>query len=155
VKVVGAIVALAVIPLVVMAVHGSSPWLAKKLVRRAARRLPEPYGERYQEEWLAELAAMPDGGLTTLVFALCIRLRIGSMQRRLSVPSMPPADSTAEQLRRKRLTPIREAQARNPAQVRELLAAYNDFTREAREAKTPERRRVVVGRKMVWRFRER
>jgi hypothetical protein len=97
-KIVGAIVVLVAVPLVVMALHGSSPWLARKLVRQAARRLPEPYGERYQEEWQAELAAMPDGGLITLVFALCIRLRVGNMKRRLNAPSISKPEQQPEQL---------------------------------------------------------
>jgi hypothetical protein len=40
---------------------------------------------RYEEEWLAELDAMPDGGLATLAFAFFIRIRIGSMERRLGL----------------------------------------------------------------------
>jgi AcrR family transcriptional regulator len=48
-----------------------SPWLAKKVVIRAARRLPPGYQERYQEEWTAEIEAMGNGaGIGPLVFAL-------------------------------------------------------------------------------------
>jgi AcrR family transcriptional regulator len=50
---------------------GMSPWLAKKLVNRAARRLPPGHQERYQEEWTAEIEAMGNGaGIGPLVFAL-------------------------------------------------------------------------------------
>jgi tetracycline repressor-like protein len=46
-------------------------WLAKKLVTRAARRLPPGHQERYQEEWTAEIEAMGGGaGIGPLVFAL-------------------------------------------------------------------------------------
>jgi hypothetical protein len=88
-KVVGAILVLVIVPLLVMALHGSSPWLAKKLIQRTARRLPGPYGDRYEEEWLGELAAMPDGGLATLVYALFIRLGAARMGRALGVSSAP------------------------------------------------------------------
>jgi hypothetical protein len=96
-KIVGAIAVLVFVPLVVMALHGSSPWLARKLVSQAARRLPEPFDERYSEEWLAELDAMPDGGVTTLVFAFCIRLRVGSMERKLTASSPPVPEQASSQ----------------------------------------------------------
>jgi hypothetical protein len=85
VRLIGAIAVLVLVPLIVMALHGSSSWLARKLVRRAARRPPGPYADRYEEEWLAELDAMPDGGLATLAFTFFIRIRIGSMERRLGL----------------------------------------------------------------------
>jgi hypothetical protein len=40
---------------------------------------------------------MPDGGLTTLVFALFIRIRVGSMERRLSVPSISKPNPQVEE----------------------------------------------------------
>jgi AcrR family transcriptional regulator len=48
-----------------------APWLAKKLVARAAHRLPSGLEERYQEEWTAEIDAMGSGaGIGPLVLAV-------------------------------------------------------------------------------------
>src|SRR4051812_22664273 len=46
------------------------PYLARAVARAAARRLPVEHGDRYEEEWLAELAAYSDRPLTSLVRAL-------------------------------------------------------------------------------------
>jgi hypothetical protein len=45
------------------------PWLAERLVRRAARRIPQAERPRGEEEWLEELASKP-GGLVKLLWAL-------------------------------------------------------------------------------------
>jgi hypothetical protein len=47
-------------------------WLAERLVRRAARRLPPAHRHRYAEEWLAELAALRDRNLSALLWALWV-----------------------------------------------------------------------------------
>jgi hypothetical protein len=66
------------------------PWLAEKLVRRAARRLPEAERPRWEEEWLEELASKP-GGLAKLLWALW-RLPLlrgsGEMGRLLGAPAI-------------------------------------------------------------------
>jgi hypothetical protein len=46
------------------------PWIAARLVRRAAARLPAERRARYAEEWAAELSALPGGKLTKLAFGL-------------------------------------------------------------------------------------
>lgn len=48
-------VAAALLGLIVNELYGWLPWLGARLVRRAARFLPDEYRERYEEEWLAEL----------------------------------------------------------------------------------------------------
>lgn len=45
------------------------PWVAQRLIRRAALRLPSESSQRYCEEWLAELDALPGKGVSKLAFA--------------------------------------------------------------------------------------
>jgi hypothetical protein len=47
-------------------------WLAKRLVRRAARSLPEAHRRRYEEEWLAELDEFRGRNLSALLWALWV-----------------------------------------------------------------------------------
>src|SRR5579884_902885 len=54
------------------------PWLAERVVERAAGRMPPQLSERYREEWLGELGAVPGRGVSKLVFALRVLLRAGS-----------------------------------------------------------------------------
>jgi DNA-binding transcriptional MerR regulator len=64
--------------LLVPSALGVAPWLAKKLVRRRARRLPSPHCERYAEEWTAEIEAMgSNAGIGALIFAVvsCFKAR--------------------------------------------------------------------------------
>jgi DNA-binding transcriptional MerR regulator len=66
--------------LLVPSALGIAPWLAKKVVRRRARRLPSPYGERYEEEWTAEIEAMGDNaGIGALIFAVVSGFRAKEM----------------------------------------------------------------------------
>ena len=46
------------------------PWIAARLVQRAAARLPAERRARYAEEWAAEFSALPGGKLTKLAFGL-------------------------------------------------------------------------------------
>lgn len=46
------------------------PWVATRLIRRAAGHLPLRYRARYVEEWKAEFNALPGGKLTKLLFGL-------------------------------------------------------------------------------------
>ena len=48
------------------------PWVGKRLIRQAARRLPLQYRARYEEEWQAEFEVFPGGKLTKLLFGLRI-----------------------------------------------------------------------------------
>src|SRR5207247_4491238 len=47
-------------------------WLAERLVRSAARRLPPAYRRRYQEEWLAELGELRGRNVSALLWALWV-----------------------------------------------------------------------------------
>jgi RNA polymerase sigma-B factor len=59
------------------------PHLARWLVRSAARRLQEQERDRYEEEWLAELAAWSDRPLSALGKAAHIRWRAREMRASL------------------------------------------------------------------------
>src|SRR5437016_5244284 len=64
------------------------PWLAARLVRAAARALPPDARERYAEEWLAELDAVP-GKLSKLALAVRVFARAPATAAALS--GLPPA----------------------------------------------------------------
>jgi DNA-binding NarL/FixJ family response regulator len=57
------------------------PWLAAWVVRRAARKLPAKHQRRFEEEWLAELTAVPGVMVFKLRFALGVSLRARSTSR--------------------------------------------------------------------------
>lgn len=59
------------------------PHLARWLVRSAVRRLQEEERDRYEEEWLAELAAWSDRPLSALGKAAHIRWRVREMRASL------------------------------------------------------------------------
>jgi hypothetical protein len=69
-----------VVPLLLSEFLDWCPWLARRLVHRAAWRLPDPDRARYQEEWLAELGQVP-GKLAPLTMALGIAARAGRLGR--------------------------------------------------------------------------
>jgi lipopolysaccharide/colanic/teichoic acid biosynthesis glycosyltransferase len=48
------------------------PWLARRLVRRAVRKLPSDVKDRYLDEWLAELDALPGRGVSKFLWAIQI-----------------------------------------------------------------------------------
>ena len=60
--------------------RGWLPHLARAVVRRAARRLPPAHRERYEDEWLAELAAYSDRRLTALVRACSLWIGARAMR---------------------------------------------------------------------------
>ena len=60
--------------------RGWLPHLARAVVRTAARRLPPAYRERYEDEWLAELAAYSDRRLTALVRACSLWIGARAMR---------------------------------------------------------------------------
>jgi hypothetical protein len=59
------------------------PWIARRLTRRAARKLPPDSRERYESEWLAELQALPGRGISSLIFA--VRIHIGAPRVRQEI----------------------------------------------------------------------
>lgn len=59
------------------------PWLAERLLRWGARGLPEAYQERYVEDWLGELDAVP-GSLWKVAFAVQVLVRVPATQRALT-----------------------------------------------------------------------
>ncbi len=59
------------------------PHLARNLVRSAARRLPPDTRARYEEEWLAELAAWEDRPLSALAKAAHLRWNANSIRESL------------------------------------------------------------------------
>jgi lipopolysaccharide/colanic/teichoic acid biosynthesis glycosyltransferase len=77
-------VAAALLGLIVNELYGWLPWLGARLVRRAARFLPDEYRERYEEEWLAELQALPTRGLASVFFAVSTLVGAPKTARALS-----------------------------------------------------------------------
>jgi S-adenosyl methyltransferase len=89
-----------VLPLVLAEFGDWCPWIAVRLVRWAARRLPDPASQsRYEEEWTANLNQVP-GSLARLVAAVgylaCLPAMRRSVRRRL-MQSVLPADLQATQ----------------------------------------------------------
>jgi hypothetical protein len=78
------IVAAAFLNLVVAELFDWCAWLAERLIRRAARRLPKAARERYQDEWLGELDAIPGRGVSLLIFALWISVGASRTCRELA-----------------------------------------------------------------------
>ena len=76
------------VPLLHKDLEEGVPWLAGRLVRRAARKLPVEHQRRFEEEWLAELMAIPGGMVFQLRFASVVLLQARSMSRRM--PGLPP-----------------------------------------------------------------
>jgi hypothetical protein len=68
-------------PLLIKDLEAGTPWLAIWVIRRIARRMPDGYQERYEEEWLAELDAVPGVFMFKLCFALRIALRSRAIRR--------------------------------------------------------------------------
>jgi lipopolysaccharide/colanic/teichoic acid biosynthesis glycosyltransferase len=55
------------------------------MIKRAASPLPQPYSDRYREEWLRELQELPDGPVTRLIWVLPLVIRRASLARELGV----------------------------------------------------------------------
>jgi hypothetical protein len=76
------------IPLLQDEVKEVLPWLAERLVRRAARRMPEEVRDDYANEWVAELYGKP-GRIAKLWFAAKIARGAGKTGR--EELGLPPA----------------------------------------------------------------
>lgn len=76
-------IASGLIKIAVADLAGWFPWMAKRLVRASALTLPIEAQHRYEDEWLAELDTLPGHGLSSLIFALRIRVRARSVGRAL------------------------------------------------------------------------
>jgi putative nucleotidyltransferase with HDIG domain len=69
--------------LIIDEVRAWLPHFSAWLIRQAARRLPGSHGERYAEEWLAELEALADRQMTALLFATRVFVRAGQTRAQL------------------------------------------------------------------------
>lgn len=69
------------LPLLVVELRESAPWLAEKLIRLSARRLPENERERWEEDWLGGLNDLP-GKLPRLLWAFGVVRWTGHRLRR-------------------------------------------------------------------------
>jgi hypothetical protein len=76
-----------VVPLALGELTDLFPWLAKRLIRWATRRLPEQERPRWEEEWLGELEERP-GKLLKLLWALPLLWGAGKMGRLLGAPPL-------------------------------------------------------------------
>jgi hypothetical protein len=74
---------LVVLPAILAEALLVGPWVAERLLRWGARWLPEESRQRYTEDWLGELDAVP-GSLTKLGFAIQVLLRVPATQRALT-----------------------------------------------------------------------
>lgn len=73
----------AAVNVLVAEVAGWLPWLAERIVRQAVRLLPKGERRRYEDEWLAELDALPGRGISAIVFAFRIFVRTREVGREL------------------------------------------------------------------------
>jgi hypothetical protein len=72
-----------ILPLVLAEAVLVAPWLAERLLRWGARRLPEEYQVRYVDDWLGELDAVP-GSLLKLAFAIRVLVGVPATERALT-----------------------------------------------------------------------
>jgi hypothetical protein len=104
------------VPLLQKDLEEGVPWFVVWLVRRAAGKLGAEHQARFEEEWLAELAAVPGAMVWKLGFALRVSVRAHATSR--AMQNSPPW--WAEILRR-----LANATARtrpSPAKGRQLVA---------------------------------
>jgi len=79
------VLTLAVLPVALQECHECCPWLANKLIERAARLLPPPDRALYEAEWKAELSSVP-GKLMKLLRAVGLVFAALRMRRPLQDP---------------------------------------------------------------------
>ena len=77
------VVGAAVVNLVVADIAGWLPWIAERIIKRAARVLPMQSRDRYEQEWLAELDVLPGGDISQIVFSIRLRLRARRVGREI------------------------------------------------------------------------
>jgi hypothetical protein len=77
-----------VLPLFLSEFTDWCPWFARRLVRRAAGRLPEDARARWEEEWLDHINALASRRLSALVRGIWIYVRAPSWGRMLQ--ELPP-----------------------------------------------------------------
>jgi uncharacterized protein YneF (UPF0154 family) len=66
------------------------PWLAERLIRRSARRLPEHARTRWEEEWLGHCANLKDDGKRFSSFLLGLWLFLGARSMGRILRGQPP-----------------------------------------------------------------
>jgi len=76
------------------------PWLAERLIRRAAGKLPIGARERYLDEWLAELEAVPGRRISSLIFAVQILVRASKVCEEIAGRPAPSVDVFGVALKR-------------------------------------------------------
>lgn len=153
------------------------PWLAAWLVRRAARKLPAKHRQRFEEEWLAELAAVPGVMVFKLHFAAGVSFRARSTSR--AMQNLPPwweeilrrlAHVTARAIRKFNSQPRHrypDVDSEEDATIESVvligdakqeppkLDRREQFIQEARAAETPRRMSRVERWSWSWRYRTR
>src|SRR6266568_5443714 len=82
-SVVVSILVIVVVPLVLGEFVEWCPWLARRIIRSAARIIPFGHRGRYIAEWLAEMEALPGGKLTMVFFAIRVFLSAPGTARAL------------------------------------------------------------------------
>ena len=87
-----------VVTLLVTEGYGWLPWLAARAIARATRLMSEEHRERYEDEWLAELEALPTKGVASLLFALRILAAAPKTARALSERPRSPVTKHAVDL---------------------------------------------------------
>jgi hypothetical protein len=80
---------LVIVPMLVSELTDWLPWMARHIVRTAARALPPNLRDRYAEEWDAELCAIPGGNLSQLAVAL--RICLGAHKTGAALRGLPSA----------------------------------------------------------------
>lgn len=85
-----------VVSLLVVEFTDWCPSIAAGLVRLAARMLPESERDRYREEWLAEVEAVP-GRLTRIVKAACLVVGVPGMRLAISCRTRPVSSETDDE----------------------------------------------------------
>jgi len=77
------ILLLVCLPLLLQEFGELAPWIAERLLKRGTRWLPTAYRNRYEQDWLGELDAIP-GKITKLGFALRVLVRVPATERALT-----------------------------------------------------------------------
>lgn len=82
-------------PLLVTEFTELGPWLAERLVRRSVRMLPTEHRDRYTDEWLAELEAVP-GKVLKLIVAARLALRVPATSLAVQGMTFPAGATTRD-----------------------------------------------------------